>query len=101
MGSVVERSTRFSIVEHALADVDERLEELAPGPETERLRALARALGVETALWEAHPPDEPTRVALLTRVLDLNIEIIRAGGGAPSVELSEDDFEEDDYPKSL
>jgi hypothetical protein len=78
----VERSTRFSIVEHALGDVAERLRELVPGEETQ-------------------PPDEPTRVALLKRVLDLNIEIMRAGGDRPTTDATELGPDDDDYPKSL
>jgi hypothetical protein len=96
----VELSTRFSILEHALADVFERLAELAPGPERELLRARAAQLEAELELWERRPPDEPTRVALLTRVLDLNVEVIRAGAppSKSSVEAAESD---DDYPKKV
>jgi hypothetical protein len=99
----VERSTRFSIVEHALGDVAERLRELAPGEETDELRAQAHQLEAAVSLWETHPPDEPTRVALLKRVLDLNIEIMRAGGDRATTDASElePDHDDDDYPKSL
>jgi hypothetical protein len=96
----VERSTRFSIVEHALGDVGERLRELEPTRETDALREQARQLEAEMLLWEERPPDEPTRVALLKRVLDLNIEIIRAGG-APATTPVDDAESDDDYPKSL
>jgi hypothetical protein len=100
----LERSTRFSIVEHALGDVAERLRELPPSEETDELRSQAHQLEAAVCLWEAHPPDEPTRVALLKRVLDLNIEIIRAGGAPPSSDASahsRDPEDDDDYPKSL
>jgi hypothetical protein len=96
----VEPSTRFSILEHALADVVERLAELAPGPQTELLRARAGQLETELVLWERSPPDEPTRVALMTRVLDLNVEVIRAGG-PPSTSTIEAADSDDDYPKKL
>ena len=98
----MERSTRFSIVEHALGDVMERLDELAPNEETNELRSRAHELDAAMALWEAHPPDEPTRIALLKRVLDLNIEIMRAGGGRGTTNTDElDPDHDDDYPKSL
>jgi hypothetical protein len=96
----VEPSTRFSILEHALADVFERLDELAPGPERELLRARAGQLESELVLWERLPPDEPTRVALLTRVLDLNVEVIRAGGVPSKSSLDAADGD-DDYPKKV
>jgi hypothetical protein len=103
---VEERSTRFSIVEHALGDVVERLRELEPSQQTTALAAQARALEAEVVLWSEHPPGEEVRIELLKRVLDLNIEIIRAGGGGRSKtdphELSPDDLEsDDDYPRSL
>src|SRR5688572_17396952 len=89
----VERSTRYSIVAHALADVVERLTELEPTDEIAALRARARQFETEMVLWEEHPPEESTRVELLTRVLDLNVEVIRAGGIRPP---PNDDAEPDD-----
>lgn len=96
----MERSTRFSIVEHALGDVGERLRELEPTRETDVLREQARQLEAEMQLWEKQPPDEPSRVALLKRVLDLNIEIMRVGG-APATTHADEAESDDDYPKSL
>lgn len=87
-------------MEHALGDVAERLRELAPSEETDELRAQAHQLEAAVSLWETNPPDEPTRVALLKRVLDLNIEIMRAGGERSKTDA--DELEpDDDYPKSL
>jgi hypothetical protein len=97
-GGSVERSTRFSIVEHALGDVAERLRELEPSPATDDLRAQAHQLEAAVLLWEEHPPDEPTRIALLKRVLDLNIDIMRAGGERAKTSSEELD-PDDDYPK--
>jgi hypothetical protein len=97
----VERSTRLSILEHALTDVVERLQELAPSTDTEALRALARQYETEMAIWEEHPPDEATRVALLKRVLDLNVEVIRAGGPEPKVDADDAEDPDDDYPQGM
>jgi hypothetical protein len=97
---VEERSTRYSIVEHALGDDVERLRELEPSEQTDDLRAQAHQREAAVALWETIPPDEPTRVALLKRVLDLNIDIIRAGGGRGTTD-SEELAPDDDYPKSV
>ena len=88
-------------MEHALGDVGERLRELEPSEETNDLRARAHQLEAAVSLWETNPPDEPTRVALLKRVLDLNIDIIRAGGGRTTADADEAAPDSDDYPKSL
>jgi hypothetical protein len=92
----VERSTRLSIVEHALADVRERLDELPPSADP--LRMVAMRYAEQIAGWEANPPAEADRVALLKRVLDLNVEVIRAGA-PPSMRPPED--VDDDYPKPI
>lgn len=96
----VDRSIRLSILEHALSDVLERLPELAPSTDADALRALARQYATEMALWEEHMPDESVRTALLKRVLDLNVEVIRAGAPPSSKRPAEMD-PEDDYPKSV
>jgi uncharacterized protein (DUF2384 family) len=96
----VELSTRFSILEQALADVVERLAELAAGPERELLRARAAQLESELARWKLRPPDEPTRVALLTRVLDLNVEVIRAGKPRPRSAIDTAQIDRD-HPKKV
>ena len=96
----VERSTRLSILEHALADVVERLGELPPTSDADALRKLAQQYTTEMAVWEHHPPEEAKRVALLKSVLDLNVQVIRAGGRPKAADADEGDAE-DDYPKPL
>jgi hypothetical protein len=100
----VERSTRLSILEHALADVAERLEELPPSQDADALRALARQYETERALWEEHPPDEETRAAVLESVLELSVRVIKAPGATPRPPPEQDPDEdpgEDDFPKVL
>ena len=96
----VERSIRLSILEHAFADVAERLRELPPSRDAEALRSLARQYESELSLWKEHPPEESKRVALLKHVLDLNVQIIRAGG-PPSTSIDEEAAgdSDDDFPK--
>jgi hypothetical protein len=96
----VEHSTRLSIVEFALADVVERLDELPPNKDAETLRELAEQYSSEMASWEEHPPEESKRVALLKSVLDLNVQVIRAGGRAAKDEQTDVDGD-DDFPKPL
>ena len=93
------QTTRFSIVEHALADVVERLTELPKSPDAEKLRALAHDYEGQMNRWRAQPPGEEERAALLRGVLDLNVEVIRAGARIDSV--PDDDGEEDEFPKAL
>lgn len=98
----MEQSTRRSIVEYALADVEERLEELPATGDAESLRALARQYASEMERWEKHPPDESRRVALLKSVLDLNVDVIRAGAQTPKADDDAGDADADDeYPKPL
>jgi hypothetical protein len=101
----VERSTRLSILEHALADVVERLRELPPSRDAESLQQLARHYEGELSQWAESPPDEAKRSSLLKAVLDLNVEVIRAGGGSARG-LDGDDGDgdgdgDDDYPKPV
>ena len=98
LSAQLERSTRLSIVEHALADVVERLDELPLHPQFETLRKSAHQFAVEIASWEAHPPAEERRVALLRGVLDLNVEAIRAGA-RESQKIDASDADDEDYPK--
>jgi hypothetical protein len=99
-----ERSTRISIVEHSLADIHERLDELPDSPETREL--VARALDYEAivATWRDHPPPEETRHAFLRKVLDLNVGVIRlaadAGVEVGAVPESADD-EDDEFPRPI
>lgn len=73
-------TTRFSIVEQSLADVLERLEELPLSAATDGLRARAKAFEREVGTWSTAKPTADQRQELLTKVLDLNVEVIRAGG---------------------
>lgn len=95
----MERSTRLSILEHALADVVDRLAELPVTQDISKLRELARQYEVEVDLWREHPPDEGQRNALLKRVLDLNVEVIRAG--APASRPFGEDPDDEDFPKKV
>ena len=100
----MEQSTRLSILEHALADVVERLEELPATRDADSLRALASQYVTEMARWEQHPPEEARRQALLKHVLDLNVDVIRAGarpssGTAAAAEATGDS--DDEYPKAV
>lgn len=103
----MERSTRLSILEHALTDVVERLGELPQSDEAAALRARARLYETEVALWEESPPEEETRVALLKCVLDLNVEVIRLGGSSSPpasfdrANAGDDGDGDDEYPKPV
>lgn len=84
-----------------MADVEERLEELPPTGDADSLRALARQYATEMERWEKHPPDESRRVALLKSVLDLNVDVIRAGSQTSKAADEAEPDAEDEYPKSL
>jgi len=92
----VEQSTRLSILEHALADVVERLGELPPSKDADSLRALAAQYETEMGRWEQNPPDEDRRQALLRSVLDLNVDVIRAGGKRST--MPDEDEADEDFP---
>jgi hypothetical protein len=96
----MEKSTRLSIVEHALADVADRLQELPPTTDAERLRKLAARYQTEVEIWREHPPDEAQRSSLLRAVLDLDVELMRAGAPARKKEEEEGEGDED-YPKPV
>lgn len=95
-----ERTTRFSIVEHALADVVERLSELPPSRDSEKLRALAREYETQMDQWRQQPPDEEQRAELLKNVLDLSVEVIKAGGRTHPPPPAED-VDDEEYPKAV
>jgi len=82
--ALVPESTRLSILEHALAEILERLDGLPASRDTEALRVLARQYESEVASWQREPPDEAARSKLLKRVLDLNVLVIRTGGAKRS-----------------
>ena len=98
----VDRSTRLSILEHALADVIERLAEVPPNRDVEKLRALASQYETEVSRWEEHPPEESKRAALLKSVLDLNVAVIRAGARASSSDMgTAGEPDDEDFPKPI
>lgn len=97
----MEQSTRLSILEHALADVVERLHELPATRDADSLRALARQYVSEMARWEEHPPEEARRQALLKNVLDLNVDVIRAGAPPSRSPFEAAGDLDDEYPKAI
>ena len=75
-------STRLAIVQQALADIVERLAECPP------LRASSsfgqgELVRVVVRTWEARPPTETARAAMLKSVLDLSVEVMAAGKTPP------------------
>lgn len=72
-------STRLAIVEQAIVDTLERLQDLGTNPRVRELRTKAE--GYERALraWATRPPTEEQRAALLRLVLELNVEVIDLG----------------------
>jgi hypothetical protein len=76
-------STRLAIVENALNDTIERLNELPPGPRVRELRTKAEGFQRALRAWTVTPTTEDQRAALLKLVLDLNVEVMALGRGAP------------------
>ena len=72
-------STRLAIVEQAIADTLERLQDLGPGPRVRELRAKAEGYERAHRAWVTRPPTEEQRSALLRLVLELNVEVIDLG----------------------
>jgi hypothetical protein len=70
-------STRLAIIEQALSDTLERLNEL---PEDARVRALkvkAQSFQRAARAWGIQPPSEEQRMAMVDSVLELNIAVMR------------------------
>ena len=97
----MERSTRLSILEHALTDTVERLAELPPSADIDRMRALASEYELQVERWPEAPPDEATRIALLKKVLDLGVAVIQAGGGSKRPDPPDSEEEEGTAPFRL
>jgi len=76
-------STRVNIVEKALTDTIERLNELPPGPRVRELRAKADGFQRALRTWILRPPSEEQRSALLRLVLELNVEAMSLGRADP------------------
>lgn len=81
MSSGTGGSTRLAIVENALNDTMERLNELPPGPRVRELRTKAEGFQRAMRTWAMSPPTEEQRAALLKLVLDLNVEVMAVGRG--------------------
>jgi hypothetical protein len=76
-------STRLAIVQTALTDTIERLNELPPGPRVRELRGKAEGYERAMRTWVARPPTEEQRSALLKLVLELNVDVMSLGRGEP------------------
>ena len=76
-------STRLAIVEQSLNDTIERLNELPAGARVRELRTKAEAFQRALRTWVLTPPTEEQRAALLRLVLELNVEVMALGRGAP------------------
>jgi hypothetical protein len=72
-------STRLSICKQALDDILERLNEMPATPRVRELRAKATSYERVVRAWDARPPTEQERSAMLKNVIDLNVEVIAAG----------------------
>jgi hypothetical protein len=76
-------STRLAIVQQALTDIVERLAEMPTTPKVVELRHKASSYDVVVRTWEARPPTETARAAMLKNVLDLSVEVMAAGNAPP------------------
>jgi hypothetical protein len=72
-------STRIAIVQQALDDILERIEEMNASPGVVELREKARSYDLIVKGWDARPPTEQARAAMLKVVLELNVAVIEAG----------------------
>jgi hypothetical protein len=70
-------STRLAIVEQALADTLERLDELPDDPRVRDLKAKAQHEQGVARKWATHPPSEAERTAMVDMVIELNIAVMR------------------------
>jgi hypothetical protein len=77
------RSTRLAIVQQSLYDTIERLNELPAGSGVRELRLKAEGFQRALRSWDVSPPTEEQRATLLKLVLDLNVEVMAFGRGAP------------------
>ena len=71
-------STRLAIVEQALADTLDRLDELPAGPRVRALRAQALTYQRIVHNWSTDPPNDEQRSAMVDLVLQLNIAVMKA-----------------------
>jgi hypothetical protein len=70
-------STRLAIVEQALADTVERLDEFPEDPRVQTLKSKAEGYQRIAQDWAEHPPSDEQRRAMVDAVLELNIAVMR------------------------
>jgi hypothetical protein len=70
-------STRLAIVEQALADTLERLDELPDGPRVRELKTKAQGYLRAARMWATTPPSEAQRTAMVDAVIEMNIAVMR------------------------
>ena len=77
----------------------ERLADLPASPAVAELRDRVEVYQRTAASWLRSPPPEAQRGAMLKTVLDLNVEVIRLGGGPSKAPILDDD--DDDIPRAV
>ena len=77
------KSTRLSIVEHAIADVLLRLAEFPKTPRVRELRARAESYARAARGWAVTPPSEEQRTAMMKLVIDLSVVVMSEGRCSP------------------
>ena len=70
------KSTRLSIVRQGLTDILERLAEMPVSPRVRELRSKAMTYERAVRGWDAQPPSDETRTAMMKCVIDLNVEVM-------------------------
>ena len=70
-------STRLAIIEQALVDTLERLDELPDDPRVRALKVKAQTFQRAARAWATHPPSDEQRTAMVDSVLELNIAVMR------------------------
>lgn len=78
--------TEVTIVAQALADVLGRLAGAAQTPVVQQLTARATCFRSTVAQWETAMPSDSERAWVLKRVLDLQIELMKAGYESPDLD---------------
>jgi hypothetical protein len=73
------QSTRLSIVEQSIADILDRLDQLAPSRVAEDLRAKVRLYERAIQSWPSSPPSSAERAKMLSAVIELHVEVMHLG----------------------
>jgi hypothetical protein len=76
------KSTRLAIVEQSLIDILDRLDEAGDSPAARELRSKARVCERIVLGWAALAPTQTERAEMLSRVLALNVEVMKLTKGA-------------------